>query len=56
MEMNRAWTAKDFKALGVRISYATGICSETPSEEEKKQLDFVANACKNFLSKYEKHN
>jgi nicotinamidase-related amidase len=55
MEMNKAWTAKDFKALGVRLSYASNACSETPTEEEKKQLDFVAHACKVFLAEYEKH-
>jgi hypothetical protein len=65
MEMNRLWTASDFRALAKRIYHAYGSMGanynllaekgETPTAEELQQYDFVAKACDAFLKEYNQH-
>lgn len=54
MEMNKLWNASDFKALGKRLSFATGMITPNASGADAEQLAFVAHACKVFLAEYEK--
>lgn len=56
MEMNRLWTAADFKALAKRLCFAAPMAEEKYSSEEmEKQLAFLAGACRLFLDTYEKN-
>lgn len=55
MEMNKLWKAADFKALAVRLTFASGMINHSADEAQLKQQEFVANAARRFLAEYEKN-